>query len=762
LAPKDPLVFSILALEPPEEWNKKRLCLTLEKLMMKSTRSAQFYWLITLVIGLAWLAGCTKTETALPAPIPTASLSTPTAIPSTPTPTLTPTRTPAPTARPLTESKEVAGRYQNDLIGLTMQYPVTWQSTPFEEMGIHELLLLSPDEEIMLLMMSMDLGAEESLQDYFSEFADVMPSTFGLETFEWSSPGEWISLGENVDALQAFGTGTAVDSEDELYTEIIGAQRGNRVFWFIFIGLAESVSERQQVLDSLRQNIQIYLPRPYGVDRENALFLASGEPETLDPAKWEGSAGGIIGDIFGGLVQLDTNLQPVPDLADHWEVSPDGKIYTFHLRKDVVFHNGKPFTVQDVIFSWNRAVSPDIDSNTAPTYLGDISGVYEVIEGEASEINGLHKIDDFTLEVTLDAPKAYFLSKLSYPASWIVDSYTVSEIEERPNGTGPFKLVKHDENEVMILARNSNYHRGFVPLEYIVYLLYPGYPTRLYEAGEIDFTGIDEDLLDRAKDPNDPLFGTVYPETALCTSYFILDVSKPPFDDPLVRKAFALAVDKERYNEVVEEGKGVIAEGLFPPGLPGYNSDIKSDGYDPVKAREALDASTYVGSANLPEIVFTTSGAGTDLSPSDALVIQMWEETLGVKISVEQIDYDGYTDQLYAGEHGQIVSFGWCADYPDPENFADILFHTGSKQNIGSYSNPALDELLEKARSEGDVENRLSLYRQIEQTIVDDIPAIFIEHSRTYYSIWKPYVKGYVSTPIGVAQNMNLRIERED
>jgi oligopeptide transport system substrate-binding protein len=364
--------------------------------------------------------------------------------------------------------------------------------------------------------------------------------------------------------------------------------------------------------------------------------------------------------------------------------------------------------------------------------------------------------------VTLDAPKAYFLSKLSYPTSWIVDSYTVNEIEERPNGTGPFKLVKHDENEVIILARNANYHRNFVQLEYVVHLLYPGYSIRLYEAGDIDMTGIDEDLQDRANDPDDPLYGTLYSGTGLCTHYFAFDTSKPPFDDFLVRKAFALAIDKERYNEVVHEGKGVIAQGLFPPGLPGHNADIRSLGYDPDKAVEALNASSYRGSVGLPYIVLTTSGAGTDLSAPEALVIQMWEQTLDVEIDTEQIDYDSFTDRVYAGEHGQIVSFGWCADYPDPENFADILFHSESKQNISNYNNPELDALLEEARSEMDVEKRMELYHQIEQMIVDEIPALFVSHSRTYYYVVKPYVHGYVETPIAVAQSMNVWIERED
>jgi oligopeptide transport system substrate-binding protein len=133
---------------------------------------------------------------------------------------------------------------------------------------------------------------------------------------------------------------------------------------------------------------------------------------------------------------------------------------------------------------------------------------------------------------------------------------------------------------------------------------------------------------------------------------------------------------------------------------------------------------------------------------------------LDVEIDVEQIDSDSFTDRVYAGEHGHIVSFGWCADYPDPENFADILFHSGSKQNISNYSNPELDALLEEARSELDVDRRMARYGEIERMIVDEIPALFTGHSRAYYYVLKPYVRGHVETPVGVAQSMNYWIER--
>jgi oligopeptide transport system substrate-binding protein len=175
-----------------------------------------------------------------------------------------------------------------------------------------------------------------------------------------------------------------------------------------------------------------------------------------------------------------------------------------------------------------------------------------------------------------------------------------------------------------------------------------------------------------------------------------------------------------------------------------------------------LASSTYGGPEGLPEIVFTTSGEGGDLYPSDAILLQMWEEVLGVSIVVEQINYDSYLDEIHAGNHGHIIPLGWCADYPDPENFADLLFHTGFEQNLSGYSNSELDGLLETARSLTDINARLALYQEIEQIIVDDMPVAFLAHARPYYLVTKPYVQGIESSPIGVAQMMNVSILRQE
>jgi ABC-type oligopeptide transport system substrate-binding subunit len=229
----------------------------------------------------------------------------------------------------------------------------------------------------------------------------------------------------------------------------------------------------------------------------------------------------------------------------------------------------------------------------------------------------------------------------------------------------------------------------------------------------------------------------------------IFDTTRPPFDDANVRKAFSMAFDRQRFVDVVFHGKALSANGLYPPGLPGFNIALKGLPFDPVQARELLKQSKYGGPQGLPAIVFTDAGIGTYVGGDVAAMADMWQKNLGVKITVENIEPDYYYDQVYSGNHGQLISNGWCADYPDPENFADVLFHSGSSQNSGGYSNAQLDTLLEQARVEQDVTRRIGMYQQAEQMIVDDAPVLFTTHSLSYQLV-KPYVKGYVFTPIDI------------
>jgi oligopeptide transport system substrate-binding protein len=238
----------------------------------------------------------------------------------------------------------------------------------------------------------------------------------------------------------------------------------------------------------------------------------------------------------------------------------------------------------------------------------------------------------------------------------------------------------------------------------------------------------------------------------------VFDSSKPPFDDAKVRQAFSMAFDRQKYIEVVLRGQALPATGLYPPGLPGFNIALKGLPYDPEKARQLLAESKYGGPAGLPDVVFTNAGFGSYVSGDVAALAQMWQQNLGVTITVENLDPNFFYDQIYAGNHGQIFDGGWCADYPDPENFADILFHSASAQNTGNYSNPALDALLEKARVEQDVTTRIATYQQAEQMIVDDAPVLFTTHSLSYQLV-RPYVKGFAFTPISISIERYMWLE---
>jgi len=486
------------------------------------------------------------------------------------------------------------------------------------------------------------------------------------------------------------------------------------------------------------------------VPLDQALVLEGGEstnPRDYDPATTFGSGDKLV---FSGLVSFDPHLNLTPDLAEKWEVSPDGMTYTFHLRANAKFHNGKPVTAQDVIYSWERAASPALASDTVLTYLGDIIGVRQMASGQAEHVTGLTALDEHTLQVTIDAPKPYFLLKLTFPTAFVVDRENVENGEEwfrQPNGTGPYRLTEWTRFERVVYEANQDFYLGAPSIPYILLNLYSGDSQRLYETGEVDITGVYS--IERFLDPTEPLHSELLTGVNLCTGYVVFDTRRPPFDDVNVRKAFSMAFDRQKYIDVVLDGHALPANGLYPPGLPGFNTALKGLPYDPAQARQLLEQSKYGGPAGLPPIVFTNSGIGSYISGDVAAMAEMWEQNLGVTITVENLEPNYYMEQIYAGNHGQLISGGWCADYPDPENFADVLFHTSSPQNNGGYSNPQLDQILEAARVEQDVTERIAMYQRAEQLLVDEAAALFTAHYLSYQLV-KPYVKGYVFTPIDI------------
>jgi oligopeptide transport system substrate-binding protein len=307
---------------------------------------------------------------------------------------------------------------------------------------------------------------------------------------------------------------------------------------------------------------------------------------------------------------------------------------------------------------------------------------------------------------------------------------------------------------VRIYERFKQFYAEQPNIRYVIEQIYAGTALSLYETGDLDITGIGGFSLDRARDPQGSWYGQLRESVSMCTGYIGIDSRQPPFDDPLVRQAFALAVDRERLSEL-SQGVALVANGLYPPALPGFRTDLQGQHFDPQAAKQLLARSRYAG--KIPPITFTSSGYGSEISGNQAALADMWQRTLGITIRFENLEPSRWEEAMHAGRHGQLYSYGWCADYPDPENFADALFHTGAQQNLGNYSNAALDRLLEQARTERDLATRLGLYQQAEQILVDDTAAIFLNHSRSFTLI-QPRIQGYVPAPIGLPIERYLSI----
>ncbi len=493
--------------------------------------------------------------------------------------------------------------------------------------------------------------------------------------------------------------------------------------------------------------------------REETLYYSgweSDDPREYDPATTRGSGDKML---FSGLFSFNPQLDLTPDLVASWQVQ-DGTVFTFTLRENAQFHDGRTVTAEDVVYSWERAVAPETQSDTALTYLGDIVGVREMHAGSADHISGLRVVDEHTLEVTIDSPKPYFLFKLTYPTAFVVDRADVesgSDWYRHPNGTGPYKLTAWDSRQQMVYERNENFYLGAPAIRYVVILLNQGYSVRLYESDAVDVAGVYASDVPRATDPSGVLYDQVVPGVDLCTSYAVFDVTRPPFDDPKVRQAFSLAVDRRQLVDVVYEGSAIPAAGLYPPGLPGRREGLTGQVFDPDSAKSLLAESRYAGT-NFPEIVLTEMGYGSYVDPDANALAAMWKKYLGITIRVENLQPEKYWDEIEAGHRGQVWTTGWCADYPDPENFADVLFHTGTDFNEGGYSNPGLDSLLEEARTEADVAKRMEMYQQAEDIIIADVPVVFTAHSLSYLLV-KPYIRGYVNTPIAVPIERYLSLD---
>ena len=478
------------------------------------------------------------------------------------------------------------------------------------------------------------------------------------------------------------------------------------------------------------------------------LRVFGGMPPTLDPALVQDSTSAeYVVHLFSGLVTLDQDLEVAPDLAAGWDLSDDGRTYTFHLRPDVTFQDGRTLTAEDVAYSIERACDPTVGSPVAASYLDDIVGATARIRGEAEFVTGVVIEDDDTLRITIDAPKAYFLAKLTYPTAFVVDREQVEAEGDgwtlRPNGSGPFVLASLSK-DLIVLEANERFYGVKPSIQRVEYVLSGGQPLAMYENDEIDIVAVAPSEIERVTDPENALSHELVTGSEPSVQYLAFNVSMPPFDDRAVRQAFAHAIDKDKIADLVLKGTASVAKGVLPPALPDYDPTLTGLAYDPAKARELLASSRYGAEGALPPIVLSVSGTSGYLSSQDRAILSMLEENLGIEVTVEEVEWSYFLRDINERRYAFFAA-GWIGDYPDSQNFIDLLFHSDSSQNHTGYSSPEVDELLERARIETDPEQRTELYRQAERLIVDDAPWIPLTHGAVYVLV-KPHVKGYRAT----------------
>jgi oligopeptide transport system substrate-binding protein len=483
------------------------------------------------------------------------------------------------------------------------------------------------------------------------------------------------------------------------------------------------------------------------------------DPPTLDPHLTSDTDSAIyIVEVFGGLLTIDRNLDIVPDLAESWDISNGGRTYTFHLRKDAKFHNGKPVTAQDFKWSMERIADPATESPYVDTFLGDIVGLKDKLNGKAAEVQGVKVIDANTLEITIDAPKAYFLSKLTYPTAYVLDRENLEGNPNwfrKPNGTGPFQLAEYVPGEVLRLKKNGFYHLGPANLEEVRFIISGGDAMLMYENDEIHVTGVGLLNLDGILDPSNPLNRDVHQAPpSFDVAYFGMNTGKPPFDDPKVRQALNYAIDRETLSHDLLRDLVAPAKGILPPGFPGYNPDLEGYKYDPETARQLLKESKYGNNLNeLPRIQLTLPGSfGAPVSPAIEAILQMWRENLGIEMELLQTEWAIFLQDLKGRRFQMFGGLGWIADYPDPENFLDVLLHSKSSNNHNGYVNVEVDRLLEKARIEPDQAARFAIYHDVEKKILSDAPWVPLWHGNSGYVLLKPFVKDFFLFPMVIPQ----------
>lgn len=485
---------------------------------------------------------------------------------------------------------------------------------------------------------------------------------------------------------------------------------------------------------------------------DELVINASVEPQYLDPAKISDSTSRLLASsMFIRVVQAHPQTGvPVPELAKSWDISKDGREYTFHLREDAVWSDGQPITAHDVEYSWKRISDP----KTGGTYI-QMADVFENAEAFRTGKATADKIsikakDDHTLWVRLSKPVPYFLGLISYMVFSPVPKHLIEKMKAegkedlwtRPENiivSGAFKLVKEEFKQYKIYEKNPKYYNASkVRLNRVKAVMIEDYQAAVnaYKTGQHDWTAessIPSNMLDELKPYKDFHF-----DPMLATYFYFFNTTKKPMDNVKVRQAMSLAIDRKAIvDNVVRQGQKPSRD-LVPDGIFGYKGP-ESEIYNPELAKKLMAEAGYPEGKGFPKLLLKYNTSDNHKRIAEAAQA-MWKTVLGIQVDIANMEWRSLLEDQNAGKF-DMVRYAWTADYMDPHTFLSVML-SQSENNKAKWKNKKFDEYVFKSDATMDQNKRFEYFREAEKVLAEDSPIIpFYFYTRAYLK--KSYVRGF-------------------
>ena len=481
-------------------------------------------------------------------------------------------------------------------------------------------------------------------------------------------------------------------------------------------------------------------------------------PATLDPANVRDLYGGsLVYQLYDGLVRFDQYLSVMPALAKTWRVEDNGRVYRFYLQPNAVFHDGTPVTVDDVIFSLSRLLRVENAPVILP-HLLKIVGARAFRAHEVETVTGLEAVDEQTLVVRLTAPHVPFLTALGMCYAKIIPRGATTRLGrdfgKTPVGSGPFRFVSWNPDVMIRLERFPDYYADTALVDEIEYKIYPG--------------GKDEKILaDFQSNHLDemPVFGKVRQSlthaenlqwvhrSSLSLFFYGMNISHPHLKNKDLRKALALAINRQAIVNTIYNGQYDMATTILPPGMPGYTPENQMEADNMTMAQTLVKKAEKALSHPLPALEIVSATQSPSSMAELALVQETWGQ-LGIHLNIKYItDWSEFENYLKS-DAVQIYRYAWFADMPEPDNFLYALFGSNSPVNFMRYPGDKTEEMFTRARQTVGAVERSTIYRGIESILLESFPLIPLFYM-SVDRVYQPQVKGITVNALG-AHTMTL------